>query len=292
MSTGQSMPLLRAVLMGAGLAGLATMVGPVYATHMSEGTDRSPRGASPAREQVAIGKDGVPAALVPAGEFEMGSLAGLPDEKPVHRLQLDAYYMDQYEVTTALYAKFLEATGQKEPDRWNEVSVARDAKRPVVGVDWQDADAYCRWAGKRLPTEAEWEKAARGRDKRSYPWGDQSPNGLLSSYNWTSRRFWEGYETLSPVGSYEAGKSAYGIYDLAGNVGEWVADWYDEQYYSHSPEANPAGPSIGDRKVVRGGAWLNEPMDMRSAKRYRYLPTFRNVNVGFRCVQDVSRSMP
>ncbi len=289
MNVGPFTPLLRAILLGAAFVGLTPMVGPVHATHVQESPDRSPREEAPLREQTVIGKDGAPAALVPAGEFQMGDPAGLPDEQPVHRVQLGAYYMDRYEVTTLRYARFLEATGRKEPDRWSEVGFSRDGKRPVVGVDWHDADAYCRWADKRLPTEAEWEKAARGADKRLYPWGDQSPNGLLAGYNWTSRRFWEGYETLSPVGSYEAGKSPHGIYDLAGNVAEWVADWYDERYYSRSPDVNPTGPLTGDRKVVRGGAWLNEPMDMRSAKRYRYLPTFRNVNVGFRCVQDAPR---
>jgi len=153
--------------------------------------------------------------LVPAGEFVMGSEAG-PSERPVRRVFLDAYYIDTYEVTNGLYGKFLQATRRHEPRYWKDARV-NDPNQPVVGVTWYDAEAYCHWSGKRLPTEAEWEKAARGTDGRISPWGNQWDSARASTSDGGSGK-------LSPVGSYEAGKSPYGAYDMAGNVWEWVAD--------------------------------------------------------------------
>jgi formylglycine-generating enzyme required for sulfatase activity len=202
-----------------------------------------------------------------------------------HRVTLDAFYMDKHEVTTGRYAKFLEETGHEHPDHWNEVDLAQHGTRPVIGVNWHDAEAYCQWAGKRLPTEAEWEKAARGTDGRKYPWGNEEPSRSLANYNWDGKRAWEGYDTLSPVGSYEVGKSPYGVYDLAGNVQEWVADWYSEDYYGSSPGRNPTGPSEGQNKVLRGGSWFDTPQHVRSALRFGDTPMSRGADVGFRCAK-------
>jgi len=240
-------------------------------------------------EREASGKDGAPMVLVPAGEFMMGSEDGEDNEKPTHRVYLDAFYMDRYEVTTSRYARFLVTTGRPQPDRWNEVKLASDGDRPVTGVDWNDADAYCHWAGKRLPTEAEWEKAARGPDGRAYPWGNEPATPVRANFD-KSCIFCKTYEgVLKPTGSFETGKSPYGIYDLAGNVQEWTADWFDETYYLTSPPRNPAGPEHGQEKVVRGGSWLSRGDLLRSALRNWEVPTGRFAYVGFRCVQSLPK---
>lgn len=229
-------------------------------------------------------KDGVPMALVPAGEFTMGS----SEDKPAHRVHLDAFYIDQHELTTARYGRFLKATGRKQPDHWNEVNMAAHGDRPVIGVDWQDADAYCRWVGKRLPTEAEWEKAARGSDGRQYPWGNERPTSLTANFGKCCD--WKGYASLAPVGSLEAGKSPYGVSDMAGNVYEWVADWYGQRYYQNSPYRNPKGPSSGEYKVLRGGSWHSpSQQDVRATVRLWDVPTAQTGAIGFRCVQDLPK---
>src|SRR4029077_635245 len=167
-------------------------------------------------------------ALVPAGEFIMGSATGDADEKPVRHVYLDAYFMDKDQLTVGEYAKFLEATSHVPPPEWNIMSRAMHKKRPVVNVDWADAAAYCKWVGKRQPTEAEWEKAARGTDGRIYPWGDGPPTRLHGNM---MKEVWNNHMGLTPVGMFENGKSPYGINDMAGNVWEWVSDWYDSNYY-------------------------------------------------------------
>jgi formylglycine-generating enzyme required for sulfatase activity len=230
------------------------------------------------------GRDGAPMALVPAGEFLMGSAA----DGPEHRVYLDSFYMDKFEVTAARYAKFMEETSRAQPFFWEEVNLKSDGERPVIGVDWHDADAYCKWAGKRLPTEAEWEKAARGTDKRTYPWGSDDPSSQLANYSVDGKRAWQGMSTLSPVGSFEEGKSPYGLYDMAGNVWEWVADWYDASYYRFSPDRNPPGPSKGPMKAIRGGAWLTPGNNMRMSRRNFDPPVNRFLYVGFRCAQSAA----
>jgi formylglycine-generating enzyme required for sulfatase activity len=232
-----------------------------------------------------IGKDSAPMVLVPAGEFTMGSDDGDADEKPAHRVYLDDYYIDKYEVTTSRYAAFLRETGRAKPQYWNRISLVSDGDRPVVGVDWNDADAYCRYYGKRLPTEAEWEKAARGTDGRVYPWGNGNPTRRLASFD-QSRWSEMGYALLAPVKSHDGGKSPYGVYHMAGNVWEWVADWYANSYYQNSPSQNPTGPSSGSFRVVRGGYWGSSPQALRSASRYYGIdPTDRNNGLGFRCLK-------
>lgn len=242
-------------------------------------------GATAKLPEKITGKDGALMALVPAGLFTMGSEGSGEDEKPLHRVHLDGFYMDQYEVTTARYARFLETSGRKPPDQWSAARLPQLGDRPVIGVDWHDADAYCQWAGKRLPTEAEWEKAARGPEGRAYPWGADHPNASLANFDKSCILCNVYEEVLKSVGSYEKGKSPYGIYDLSGNVQEWTADWYDEQYYKVSPKRNPTGPSQGVGKVARGGSWLSRRTLLQSGLRNWESPASRQTHTGFRCVQ-------
>jgi formylglycine-generating enzyme required for sulfatase activity len=228
-----------------------------------------------------IGKDGAPMGLVSAGEFTMG---GDSIDNPRHPVYLDAFYMDKYEVTASRYAKFLQATRRQLPFKWSEMSLVSHGDRPVIGVTWEDADAYCRWASKRLPTEAEWEKAARGTDGREYPWGNEAPTPRHANFNKCCE--WKGYGVLAIVGSLEAGRSPYGIYDLAGNVSEWVADWYDNTSYKYELERNPKGPADGEEKVVRGGSWYDSGLLQRSALRSRSYPSAPSTDRGFRCAKD------
>jgi len=228
-----------------------------------------------------IGKDGAPMVLVSAGEFTMG---GDSIDNPRHPVYLDAFHMDKYEVTASRYAKFLQATGRQLPFKWSEMSLVSHGDRPVIGVTWEDADAYCRWASKRLPTEAEWEKAARGTDGREYPWGNEAPTPRHANFNKCCE--WKCYGVLAIVGSLEAGRSPYGIYELAGNVSEWVADWYDNTSYKYELERNPKGPRDGEEKVVRGGSWYDSALLQRSALRSRSYPSAPSTDRGFRCAKD------
>jgi formylglycine-generating enzyme required for sulfatase activity len=220
---------------------------------------------------------------VPAGEFVMGSVMGDADERPVRRVYLDAFLMDRYQVSVGQYAKFLEATSQAAPPDWSIMNKSRHQNRPVVNVDWADANAYCTWAGKRMPTEAEWEKAARGTDGRTYPWGNELPTGFRAN---SMREKWSNHWVLMPVGMYEKGKSPYGLYDMAGNVWEWVSDWYAADYYASGPSQNPMGPPTGESKVIRGGSWGSGPKDLRSADRDTHVPSARGLGTGFRCAKN------
>lgn len=234
------------------------------------------------------GKDGAPMMLIPVGEFMMGDdKRGQNDERPAHRVYLDGYYIDKYEVTTDRYATFFQETKRGAPKYRPEQTLMEHRRKPVVGVDWNDATAYCAWAGKRLPTEAEWEKAARGTDQRLYPWGNAAPSVERANY---SRGYdFKGYGVLTDVGSFEKGKSPYGAYDMAGNVWEWTADWYDENSYGKSSLRNPTGSSSGQYRVVRGGSWSDDPVDVRSANRLWLAPTAQDDSIGFRCAQDIPK---
>ena len=224
--------------------------------------------------------------LVPAGEFTMGSPTGDVDERPPHQVYLDSFLIDKHEVTVGQYAEFLQQAGGNAPSDWKTMNQLSHKKRPVSNVDWADAAAYCKWAGKRLPTEAEWEKAARGTDGRLYPWGNEPPTTRHANYG-QSGSINNG--ALAPVGSFEEGKSPYGVYDMAGNVWEWVSDWYDHDYYKASPQRNPEGPPTGGFKGIRGGSWNSSPRALRSADRYWDPPTFRSqYSPGFRCVKKPS----
>jgi formylglycine-generating enzyme required for sulfatase activity/tRNA A-37 threonylcarbamoyl transferase component Bud32 len=232
--------------------------------------------------------DGMTMLYVPEGEFEMGSNT-YDDEKPVHTVYLDAYWMDMTEVTNAMYEKCVN-DGDCDPPQ-NTSSYTHSSyygnsqydDYPVIYVDWNQATAYCEWAGARLPTEAEWEKAASWDDdkqeKRAYPWGD-TISCSLANY-WGKDGGCVGDTT--EVGSYPSGASFYGLLDMAGNVWEWVADWYNSTYYSSSPSSNPLGPSSGDYRALRGGSWHYSGSYVRSALRVRSYPTSTDDYFGFRC---------
>jgi formylglycine-generating enzyme required for sulfatase activity len=231
--------------------------------------------------------------LVPAGTFPLGCDASNPaevcdaDAQPVHAVYLDDYWIDLYEVTNGRYRVCVQAGACAAPAQWSSPTRQRyygnylyDAY-PVIHVSWQDAANYCAWAGKRLPTEAEWEKAARGPwGDRAYPWGNEEPNCYRLNYKVAS------YYCLSdtaPVGNSPAGASPYGLQDMAGNVWEWVNDWYDESYYGYGPLDNPTGPAQGTERVVRGGSWFEEARWVHATVRVADLPTARYDRLGFRC---------
>jgi eukaryotic-like serine/threonine-protein kinase len=278
--------------------------------------------------------DGMVQVYVPAGEFLMGwdGTGVQPDELPQHRVYLDAYWIDRTEVTNAMFGRFVAATAYAtSAEKWDEGSdpahepsprganwrhptgpdsdLAGLDDHPVVQVSWEDATAYCGWAGRRLPTEAEWEKAARGSDGRIFPWGNALPTG--SQVNGADRRMRisppdrfiggdgridDGYARTAPVGSYPDGASPYGALDMAGNVSEWVYDWWDVAYYTHSPARNPTGPatavinqlSVGpgaSARDNRGGDFLHSGYELRTTLRWPYF-AYESYTLGFRCARS------
>lgn len=227
-----------------------------------------------------------PMVEIPAGDFVMGveGTQALEDERPSRRVWLDVFAIDRHEVTTTYYAVFLRETGRASPWLWEQVNVAIHHDRPVIGVDWYEADAYCRWRGKRLPTEAEWEKAARGTDGRLYPWGNQAPTTDLANFALGARFSYS--QVLMPAQSYEAGRSPYGLLNMAGNVSEWVQDWYGTNYYAVAPDRNPPGPDQGQFKVLRGGSWSDLPKYLLTYGRFKLPPETKNSYIGFRCAKS------
>lgn len=227
-------------------------------------------------------KDSMVLVYVPAGEFTMGSDDGNANEKPERRIYLDAYWIDQTEVTNAMYAKCVEAnqcnlpSKKRSQTRLSYFDTPEFSDYPIIYVTWDDAFAYCSWVGRTLPTEAQWEKAARGEDGRTYPWGEVSPRDTLANYD-------NHFGDTTRVGTFPDGASQYGVYDMAGNVWEWVNDWYDGSYYQSSPSSNPLGPSSGQYRVLRGSSWGYYEYGVRSVYRNWYVPWHSDELVGFRC---------
>lgn len=226
--------------------------------------------------------------LIPAGEFTMGRTKLTPDDqtkmrpqillddRPEHKVSLDAFYLDAHEVTNAQYAEFVKASHHRTPYHWAGGQIPKGEENfPVFNVDWEDANAYCRWAGKRLPTEAEWERAARGgQDRQSYPWGDKADH-KAARYD---------QRMPGPVGAFPP--NAFGLYDMAGGVSEWCSDWFDRVYYQNSPAKNPRGPDSGLYKVIRGGAWSDPAPRITVFFRNWVRPNQTSPNIGFRCARS------
>ena len=243
--------------------------------------------------------------LIPDGVFTMGYNIdnkkewGDTDEEPVHKVFLKSYYIDRYEVSASQFSNFLNQH-QKQSSLYFQPGLGVTIEKidsqfrpraglvnyPVNRASWFGADAYCRWVNKRLPTEAEWEKASRGTDSRVFPWGDEFPTNERVTFR---RKFnLLGFNALEKIDSMPAGRSPYGIHHMAGNVWEWVNDWYGDIYYEDSPYANPKGPDSGTSKVLRGGNWYYKAYYMRTTYRFNDKPdAFKNWQ-GFRCAKDLS----
>jgi formylglycine-generating enzyme required for sulfatase activity len=215
--------------------------------------------------------------VVEGGEFQMGSSDGRSDERPQRMISVRKFSIDRYEVSVAAYRKFCDATKRNlpapPPDGWVE-------DEPITNVTWDDAAAYAAWAGKRLPTEAEWEFAARGRngdEARLFACRGPVADGAWYIANSTGR--------TQPIGL--KAQNDLGLYDMSGNVWEWCADWYDANAYERSPAMDPRGPDAGEERVVRGGSWSSEPIDLRVSARLKCQPTRAFSDIGFRCAKDV-----
>lgn len=244
------------------------------------GAKELPRKPLKAGEIQPRGRDEAKMVNVPEATFTMGDTHGDgdSDERPTHQVTLDAFWIDRTEVTNAQFARFILA-GNSAQGHWKKYATGND-QHPVVNVTWHDALAYCRWAGKRLPTEAEWEYAARGIDGRKYPWGN--------TWEDIRARFIgnRGSGTTAPVGSYPTGASPFGVLDLSGNVWEWVQDWFAP--YPRRTVRNPIGPDSGAWRLVRGGSWNLVPGILRSSNRAWFVPEYRSISLGFRCVEGVA----
>lgn len=247
-----------------------------------------------------------PMVLIPGGEFKMGCSPFVgadvcrTDETPLHDVWIDTFWMDRYEVTNGQYEMCVADGGCTPPELTDVLYMGQPQQEwvpyygeeaytdyPVVWVDWYQANAYCAWKGKRLPTEAEWEKAARGNsDTRIWPWGDQYPSCARANYRVSINPTVHCVGMPTKVGSYPLGLSPYWVYDMAGNVWEWVADWYTEEYYSWSPYSNPTGPSTGTWKSIRGGAYGAGIAMMRTAFRHTFPVEMIDGFGGFRCAKD------
>ena len=251
-----------------------------------ESRSGGPQLATPSKLSEAQGRFIVPVMVrIPEGWFEMGCATGRDDEKPAHRVWVDAFALGVYQVTNAEYGCFLAATSGPPPSCWTDTNF-NHPKMPVVAVSWHEAASYCEWLsgatgkGYRLPTEAEWERGARGgAEGFLYPWGDAPPE-MVPDY---AKRWKLGPE---PVGQYAP--NAYGLYNLGDNVHEWCADWYNDSYYGHSPERNPQGPQSGTRRASRGGSWRHHIKVTRTAARSSIPPEFQYADYGFRIASSLA----
>ena len=245
--------------------------------------------AAPAADEPRIENDPVDMVTIPAGPFIRGSVPGEGrlDEQPRRKVYLNAFAIDKYEVSNAHYSKFLNETQHKPPmNVFGTQPFGEEegiANLPVVQVTWHDAVDYCFWAGKRLPTEAEWEKAARGTDGRLFPWGNAAPTAQQANFE----QEWDGKHTLVEVTALPDGQSEAGLFNLSGNVREWVQDWYDSSYYGLAPDKNPKGPETGILKVIRGGSWKSFDTDLRTASRGKGGFALKTHGIGFRCARDI-----
>jgi formylglycine-generating enzyme required for sulfatase activity len=238
-------------------------------------------------KQAKIGEDFESMVFIPAGEFIMGTNDGSNDAKPVRKVYLDGYSIDKYEVTFAQFYQFIGLTGHRKPRLagYLSASVTEDiplfikALNPVVGVSWDDAVEYCQWKGKRLPTEAEWEKAAKGTDQRKWPWGNEERSEFANLIGD------DGAQYTAPVNQFKQDVSPYGVYDLSGNAMEWVADWYNQDSYRLLPARNPLGVSKGENRVIRGASWHDSIKRAQTSIRFKMYPEYRDVTIGFRCAK-------
>lgn len=222
--------------------------------------------------------------LIPAGEFLMGAEDGLPDARPPHRIYLSSYWIDKYEVTNEQYRSCLQSGVCSPPKDSKAFADPRRAQHPVTNLTWGQARTFCQWSGRRLPTEAEWEKAARGTDGRRYPWGN-SVEVIHSRLK--DRDLKAGGNGTAPVGSQPETVSPYGVFGLVGNVWEWVKDWYAEDFYASAPSHDPQGPLRGSFRVLRGGDWSQGPLELRASYRGWDEMTYWGPTLGFRCAADV-----
>lgn len=225
----------------------------------------------------------------PEGEFEMGSPEGdgKKNERPKHKVYLKDFYLDKYEVTFSDFETYLAANLKKYPTitGWVGRKARADmVNKPVFGLQWKRCRNYCGWREKRMPTEAEWERAAKGLENRIYPWGNEAPDPTRANFG--NCCFIKKGAALTEVGYYKKGVTPEGIYDLGGNVAEWVSDWYDKKYYQKTPYKNPEGPEKGKYHVIRGGAWNSLPMYLRSSSRYGDSDAKDYYGIGCRCAKD------
>ncbi len=259
------------------MVGLGGAVGSAVASRGSATTVQPADALSDAAVDTVADQPPPGMVLIPAGEFQMGADDGQDDE-PLHTVRLDAFYMDSHEVTNAQYLAFCQATERRLPKFWGMEEFRSGPEfpdHPVLGVSWNDAKAYAEWAGKRLPTEAEWEYAARGGLK-----GQPYPHGAEIDQEKANYRS----EGSVSGGSFSA--NGFGLYDMAGNVREWVADYYGPDYYATSPRDNPTGPEKGKFRVVRGGGWYSGPSCQNVHTRNALRPAWVDFNVGFRCARE------
>ena len=216
---------------------------------------------------------------VPAGEFKMGDDEAGSDEYPMHTVLLNAFLIDKYPISNAQYKMFVDITAHRPPPHWTSGTYAIDeADQPVANVSWHDAQAYALWVNKRLPTEAEWEKAARGQKGQTYPWGDAFRKDNVNCNN--------EYDGATEVGQFPGGASPYGVMDMCGNVSEWVEDWYFDDFYKDSPIDNPPGPAGGQYRVMRGGFFGENKAGVRCSSRHYSPPASMQEHVGFRCAKS------
>ncbi|MFZ5861998.1 MAG: formylglycine-generating enzyme family protein [Nitrospirota bacterium] len=225
---------------------------------------------------------------IPGGPFTMGDRLGGAIEQPERTITLAPFWIDAYETTFAHYYAFMAATSHRKPRLAGYLAVDSSALpflmnpyNPVVGVFWEDANAYCIWKGKRLPTEVEWERATKGPSQRLYPWGDEP---IAANANLVDDA--DGFKYTSPVGAFRGDRSPEGVFDLAGNVMEWTADWFDERYYTTMSDRDPLGPPNGKERVIRGASWNDSVSRARATTRFKMRPDYRDVTIGFRCAKS------